>query len=379
MSFDTLIIGGGAIGLSIARELDKRGARGICVVDKGPTGREASWAAAGMLGPQAEADEFGTFYQMCCASRDLYPGLAAALLDETGVDIELEQSGTLALGFTDEDGHRLIARCNDQRAAGLNVELLSSEEVLRLEPSVSVAVQKGLYFAGDWQVENRLLLKALRSYADIHGIEIRENTAVDSLLMNDGRVVGAETSKGTIAAHTTVAATGAWTSLIKVGRSAMPFDVEPVRGQIVCLRSEPGRFRHVIHTGRGYIVPRVDGRVLLGSTSEHVGFEKRVTDDAVRGLMEMAAEVSPSLTGDPLDSWSGLRPFAAGGEPVLGEISGLEGLFIAAGHYRNGILLAPLTGEIAADWILDRNASEFLTAFGLDWFIKGAANTTVTQ
>ncbi len=231
MSFEVLIVGGGVIGLSIARELQKRGVNRICVVDKGLVGQEASWAAAGMLGPQAEVDEVGTFYNMCCGSRDLYPAFAAELLDETDIDIQLERSGTLALAFRDEDGQELLARNRQHRALGLDIEMLSAEEILRLEPSVSVSVHIGLYFANDWQVENRLLLKALQKYAEINGIAVRENTPVNSLAVRNGRVVGAMAGSDVIEAQTTVAATGAWTSLIKVGHSPMPFVVNPSGGR----------------------------------------------------------------------------------------------------------------------------------------------------
>ena len=375
MRCDTLIIGGGVIGLSIARALHKRGQRKIFVVDKSEAGSEASWAAAGMLGPQAETDELGPFFEMCHESRDMYPGLAADLLRETGVDVELDRTGTLALAFDDQDAAELLARYRRQRDAGLEVELLSSEEVQRLEPFVSASVQMGLFFPGDWQVENRILVEALLKYARLNGINIREHTAVERLIVENGRITGAEVDKVRISARATVVATGAWTSLIKVGHADMPFAVEPVRGQIVCLRTDAGRFKHVIHSRRGYLVPRADGRILAGSTSEHAGFENVVTENAVEDLRNMAIEISPFLDLETHEVWSGLRPFIVDGYPVLGALPGIRGVLIATAHYRNGILLAPLTAEIVAENIVGGVESKYLKLFAADRFSKRSVGT----
>ena len=281
MNPEILIIGGGVIGLSIARELHKSGVKRITVLEKGRCGEESSWAAAGMLGPQAEADERDEFFDICCESRDLYPALAAELLDETGVDIDLDRTGTLYLAFTNEDGDHLLSRYQWQSGAGLPIDLLSQEEVQKLETYIAAPVQFGVLFPNDWQVENRKLLTALKTYAHRNGIVIKENTEVESLIVENSRVIGAQSSSGeTLSSDTTVLATGAWTSLIQLGHSPLPVKVEPVRGQMICLRPDVRVVDHVIYTGRGYVVPRADGRVLAGSTSENAGFEKAVTDEA---------------------------------------------------------------------------------------------------
>ncbi len=361
MNPEILIIGGGVIGLSIARELHKRGVGRITLVDKGVCGEESSWAAGGMLGPQAEANEGGAFFDLCSASRDLFPALAAELLDETGIDIELDCGGTLYLAFTDEDVTEVHKRFRWQRQAGLAVEHLSSEAVRRTEPYISPDVRGALFFPNDWQVDNRNLVTALKRYLENAGIGIRENTCVDSLIVEGGMVIGARTAAGNIFADRTVLATGAWTSLIKLGLADFTVKVEPVCGQIICFRSRPGLFKHVVYSRRGYIVPRADGRILAGSTTENVGFEKAVTDAARAGLRKMAEEISPFLGTLPVvDSWCGLRPFAADGMPVIGEIAGL---FLASGHYRNGILLAPLTAKLAAANMIDGEDSEFFKPF----------------
>ncbi|CAN5365038.1 glycine oxidase ThiO [soil metagenome] len=369
MDSDVLVVGGGVIGLGIARELHKRGAGRITLVEKGVCGEESSWAAGGMLGPQAEANEGGTFFDMCSASRNMYPALAAELLDETGIDIGLDRAGMLYLAFTDEDSLDLRGRYKWQRKAGLAVELWSAEEVRRAEPFVSPDVLEALFFPNDWQVDNRKLLLALRRYAELNGVNICENTHVETLIVDDNRVTGVETGRDIIHAGETVLATGAWTSLIRLGESEMPFKVEPVRGQIIAFHTAKRLFQRVIYSRRGYLVPRIDGRILAGSTSEKVGFQKAVTDAASADLREMANEIAPSTAGLAIaDSWSGLRPHVFDGLPVIGRFDSIEALTIATAHYRNGILLAPMTAKIVSEEIINGTVSEYLTEFGPERF-----------
>lgn len=369
MNPEILIIGGGVIGLSIARELHKSGVSSITVLEKGRCGEESSWAAAGMLGPQAEAHEGGAFFDMTVTSREMYPQFAAELLAETGVDIELDRQGTLYLAFTDDDVAEIKKRFEWQRKAGLPVEHLSADEARRAEPFISTDIRGALLFPNDWQVENRKLLAALKRYAEQNGIEIRENAAVEQLIVEDGHVSGARTATDTFFAGVTILATGAWTSLIKLGDADMPLKVEPVRGQIVAFQTAKRLFRHVIYSRRGYIVPRADGRILAGSTSENIGFEKAETETVASSLRQMAAEIAPNLSSLAItDHWSGLRPFAMDGLPVLGSFAGISGMTIATAHYRNGILLAPLTAKIVADKVVEDIEPSYLAAFSPDRF-----------
>ncbi|HMT07701.1 MAG TPA: glycine oxidase ThiO [Pyrinomonadaceae bacterium] len=342
----TVIIGGGVIGLSIARELHKRGHDGITVVDKSTCGEESSWAAGGMLGPQAESDHGGQFYDLCSESRDLYPTLAAELLSETGIDIELDTKGTLYVAFSPIEMERLASRYEVQRARGLTVEMLDAAEIRRREPFISPDVVGGLFLPNDWQVDNRKLIAALRKYTELNGIEIIENCEVRGVKTKDGKVVNIVANDREFDTENIIVCAGAWTS--KLG---LPLpEVVPVRGQIICYRTAKRVYEHVIYSLRGYIVPRQDGRVLSGSTSEFVGFSKGVTDDGVATLRAMAEEISPSLASQtPYDSWSGLRPKTADEIPVIGRIDGLTNAFAAIGHYRNGILLAPITANMIAD------------------------------
>jgi len=365
MNSDILIIGGGVIGLAIARELRRKGVGAITVIERGHLGHEASWAAAGILAPQAEADRIDDFYRMCSASRDMYPRLAEELLNETNIDIELGRSGTLYLAYSEEDVAEIRKRFEWQRSAGLDVEHFSGQDCRSLEPSVSEYALEALFFPYDWQVENRKLLAALAEFAHLNEVKLIEGTAIDSILTERGRATRVRTADNVnFSADAVILATGAWTSLIKIGELAVPIDVKPIRGQMICFKQPEGRFRRVIYSPRGYVVPRYDGRVLAGATVEDVGFDAETTESGVASLRAVASEIAPCLADlEIVDKWAGLRPFAADGLPVIGRFSQIENLFVATGHYRNGILLAPFTAKAITDLVTENRSSEFLPSF----------------
>ena len=352
-SADVVIIGGGVIGLTIARALALRGVREVLVLERAEPGREASFAAAGMLLPQVEADAEDDFFKLACESRDLYPSFAAALRDETGIDVELDSTGTLYLALTEHDQEEIEKRYEWQARAGLSVELLDAAEARELEPCISESAVAALRFPKDIQVENRRLLAALIESVKKLGVSIVTQTTVESLLIEGNRVTGVQTNRGNVSCSVAVVAAGSWTSFIKAPSACSIPRIEPVRGQIVCLEAKPQLTRHVICSPRGYIVPRRDGRLLTGSTSEHAGFEKYVTAGGISTILQNALEISSSVANLPVvDMWAGLRPCAADGLPVMGRCGEIDGLFCATGHYRNGILLAPLTGELVSKAIV---------------------------
>ena len=365
---NVVIIGGGVIGLTIARALRQRGVREVMLIERGRPGAEASWAAGGILAPQVEADHADDFFRLTCASRDLYPAFAAALKEETGIDVELDTSGTLCVGFTPQDGEELRRRYEWQTDEGLQVELLSGDEARCLEPCISANVASALRLPNDWQVENRQLVKALVSANKNRGVQLVTDCAVSALRIEGEKVLGVETSSGFVAAPIVVVAAGAWSSLIN--SPGLPLiEIEPVRGQMLCFSAGSNIARHVIFSARGYVVPRRDGRVLAGSTAEHVGFDKRVTDDGIKTIEAMAREIAPVIARLPLiDSWAGFRPRATDDLPLLGPREEVEGLFYATGHYRNGILLAPITGEVIADAIVQGVTPADLSAFSPNRF-----------
>src|SRR6266850_130079 len=367
---DVVIIGGGVIGLTIARALAQRGVRELMLIERGRPGAEASWAAGGILAPQVEADHQDDFFRLACASRDLYPGFAESLKEETGVDVELDTTGTLCLGFTEKDEAELRRRYEWQQGESLEVEWLHGDEARHLEPCVSTEIRCALRFPRDFQIENRRLISALVRANEELGNQLVNGSSVNALRIKNGRVCGAETSNGFIDTPMVVVAAGAWASLIKSPDAKLPaINIEPVRGQMLCFEPHTQIARHVIYTSRGYLVPRRDGRVLAGSTAEHVGFERSVTDEGVDAIKSMALEIAPGIAALPvIDSWAGFRPRAPDGLPVLGSCEGIEGLLYATGHYRNGILLAPITGKVIADAIVDGVVWAGLNAFSPDRF-----------
>ena len=367
---EVIIIGGGVIGLTIARALAQRGVRELMLIERGRPGAEASWAAGGILAPQVEVDHHDDFFQLACASRDLYPTFAESLKEETGVDVELDTTGTLCLGFTQKDEAELRRRYEWQQGESLEVEWLSGDEARRLEPCVSAEVRCALRFPRDFQIENRRLISALVRANEELGIQLVTGSSVNSVRIKHGRVCGVDTSNGFVDAPVVVIAAGAWASLIKSPDAKLPaIKIEPVRGQMLCFAARPQIARHVIYSSRGYLVPRRGGRLLAGSTAEDVGFDKRVTDEGVIAIKSMALEIAPGMATLPLiDSWAGFRPRAQDGLPVLGSCEGIEGLLYATGHYRNGILLAPITGKVIADAIVDGVMPTTLKAFSPNRF-----------
>ena len=360
---EVLIIGGGVIGLSIAHELHKKGVKKITILERGEIGKEASFAAAGMLAPNAETEKIDDFFNFCNDSNLLYANFADELFDETGIDIELNKSGTLYLALTENDSAEIRKRFEWQKSANLSVEYLTAEETRKAEPFISPDVRESLFFPNDWQVENRKLLDALRKFADLNKIEIRENTEITNLLVENGKIIGAETAREKFFAGKVILTTGAWTSLVKAENFTLP-KVKPIRGQMISFQTAKRLFEKVIYSPRGYLVPRIDGRVLIGATVEDVGFDKEMTNAGIEFLRETAFEIAPGLANLEIhEKWSGLRPFSEDGLPVLGEFAGIENLFIATAHYRNGILLAPLTAKILAEKVAENKDSDYLKKF----------------
>jgi glycine oxidase len=365
-SADVVIVGGGVIGLAIARSLALRGISDVCLIERATLGTEASFAAAGMLLPQVEADAEDDFFRLACRSRDLYPSFAESLREETGVDVELDTTGTLYLALNEHDHEETEKRYRWQTRAGLAVERLSTAAARELEPCISESVFGALRFPNDIQVENRRLLSALANSVNSLDVQVLTETDVESLTIERGRVTGVQTSRGPIACKSIVIAAGTWSSFL-LRSSVLP--IEPVRGQMICLESKPQLTRHVLYSPRGYLVPRQDGRLLAGSTSENAGFAKRVTAGGISSILQNTLEISPAIARLPVvDTWAGLRPRPADSLPVLGACGEIDGVVYATGHYRNGILLAPLTAELITEAIVTGVTSPLLAPFSPDRF-----------
>jgi len=362
---DAIVVGGGIVGLSAAREMAGQGAR-VVVVERRRVGEEASSAAAGMLAPQVHADADTALLSLSLRARDRHLALAVELEAETGISVELSALGALDVAFTEEDERALTARSDWQRAHRLPVETLTAEEIRQAEPNVNPAVRKGALIAGDRRLDNVRLVRALAASAVTRGASLLCGRPVTALLVEQGRVAGVRTGAEVLRAPVVVNAAGAWAGRIEGDPEPPP--VEPVRGQIAAFVVAPALLRHVVWSTRGYLVPRADGRLIAGTTLENAGFDKSVTAAGLRAVLDIALEISPRLADVPLvDSWAGLRPGTPDGAPILGP-GAVPGLFHAAGLYRNGILLGPLAGESVARLALGRPPGVDLAPFSVTRF-----------
>lgn len=364
---DVVVVGGGLIGSAVAREVALRGLR-VVLFDAGSEPERASWAAAGMLSPQAEADRADDFLDLLLHSRSLYPAFVADVERESGLPTGYRAEGTLVVALTREDEIELRRRLDWQRAAGLEVEWLERDEVLRVEPAIAPGLLGALRFAGDHQVDNRLLAVALRAAARRAGVVVRDGVRVTGLVSAGGRVAGVELEGGgRVAAGWVVVAGGIASGELQ--GLPRPLPLRPVHGELLAVRSNPPLLRHVVDSPRVYLVPRSDGRLIIGATSEDIGVQRRTTEGGRRALLAAAVELVPELEQEPIvEHWSGLRPGTPDGHPILGTDPALDGLVIATGHYRNGVLLTPATARAVADLILGVPTAVDLSGFAPDRF-----------
>jgi len=366
---DVVIIGAGVIGCSVAWYLALANLR-VIVLDKQQPGQEASSAAAGMLSPQSDTDTPDDFFRFCLSSRELYPDFVVRLSEDSGIDVEYRTEGTIVAAFTEEESLILEKRARWQRASGLKIEYLTGEQARKLSPSLSKNIRSALYVPGDHQVDNRKLTKAVTTAAHRRGAETQHGKSVQEILTSGNRATGVRVFGETINAGTIIIAAGSWSGLI--GAPYCP-PVEPVRGQMLALNSVSDNLRYVFHTPRAYIVPRRDGRIIIGSTTERVGFDKSNTAAGIKGLLSGAIEAIPALESLPINEiWAGLRPGTPDGLPLLGPArsSGMENLIFATGHYRNGILLTPITAKVISNMILGQPVPESLKPYAPDRFKK---------
>jgi len=370
---DVAIVGGGVMGCGLAWRLAERGLR-VAVIERGRPAAEASSAAAGILAAQAEVEGPGPLLDLALASRGLFPRWRDELFEETGLDIGYRANGVLMLASPHAEEkaaalapHALRQRHTWQAERGLNVEWLDRAALRELEPSLGPCAG-ALRFADDGQVEPRRLCAALVQAATRRGAAFVHAT-VERLEQTAGRVTGLALTphsadvRPALAADRVILCAGSWSSAIS-GSPLYDGSVQPVHGQIVELFDAPGMLRHIVfgqcspfsgakseaagaEAGglHGYLVPRGDGRILVGATMEPIGFEKRVTAAGVRDLLGLGTSLLPSLEGARFrEAWSGLRPASADGLPILGATS-VAGLYACTGHFRNGILLAPISCE----------------------------------
>ena len=371
-----VIIGGGVIGLGIGWQLAKSGAA-VTIFDRSEAGRAASWAAAGMLAPYAEVHtEEPELLQLGIESLSLYPQWVDELETDTHMSIGYRVEGTLIVGLEPDDTHQLRHLYKAQQQFGLEVKWLNGRDACEIEPALSPRVNSAIHCETDHQVDNRLMICALKYAFQKYGGKLHENRTVNKIVVENGRVTAVQTDEGIKQCDIVILAAGCWSRQIDGIPDDMLPPVRPVKGQMLALEMNEGiEIITVIRTVRAryptnvYLVPRSDGRLIVGATSEEMGYDERLTVGGMFELLRGAWEVVPGIYELPiLEAWTGLRPGSRDNAPILGNTP-IDNLIYATGHYRNGILLTPVTVYEITKLILTGETSPTIVPFQLSRFL----------
>jgi len=364
MTADVVIVGGGVIGLTSAYELATRGAS-VTVVDRSQLGTEASWAGAGML-PPALLGGIDPLKKLHRDSIERWSTLTAELIEQTGIDNGYNNCGALQIRINGSD--QITSDIAEYQLQGVPVQRHSRMQLEQQLPLIGPTIQNGYSLPTMCQVRNPHHLRALIAACKTLGVKFIEHQAVQSLTVESGRVVDAVSDNERIPGGKFLVAAGAWSSSLFHGMSLEnnhnEMAIEPVRGQIALLSFPNPLFQPIIEDGPQYLVPRLDGHVLVGSTSEHVGFEKATTPSGIQSLLDFAHAAVPELqNGELVKTWSGLRPCPKIGRPIIGPIRSVENLFIATGHFRDGLAQSPGTAQLITKLLMEEIPVEDLEPF----------------
>jgi glycine oxidase len=364
---DVVIAGGGLIGGTIALALARAGAK-VVILEARKVGQEASRAGAGILSPAHESPEMRSLIPLARASLNVYPAFVKQVEKMTGLNVGFRPYGLLEV-FGDEPVHEQLKGLTEtHREQTPKARILDGDQAREIEPSLSSAVKTAILRPDDASVDNRALTAAVLRAAGMLGVEVYENNAAVSILRDAGRAVGLATKIGKIEAQWTVIAAGCFSARIKGAKRYTP--VRPAKGQMLALRCANAAIRRVLMSKDVYLVPRDDGRILVGATVERVGFNRVVRNAAIQKLLNAAIALAPALKEHEIvETWSGLRPDSPDHLPILGPTD-VEGLLIATGHFRNGILLAPITSQVICDWIQTQRIDAEYQRFSPMRFLK---------
>lgn len=358
---DVIVIGGGVIGLTAAYELAGRGLH-VTVLDQQQPGTEASWAGAGILPPSHPGPASNPLAQLASSSHALWPQLTEQLRAQTGIDNGFRRCGGICFA-PDADHEALQGEIVDWRAAGVAAEPLTGEQLLSHEPHLGSDIGPAYRLGDTWQVRNPRHLKALVVACTQRGVRIEQGERVIGIETVQERVKAVQTILKRHEADHFLLTAGAWSRqlLEKMGCRRI---VEPVRGQILMLSNPAPLFSHVIECGPRYLVPRSEGLVLVGSTEEWVGYEKRNTPREMDDLLRFAIRMVPRLADATFErAWSGLRPHSIDGRPIIGRLAGLENLVVATGHFRAGLHLSPITARLVTQVLMQESTELNLAEF----------------
>lgn len=346
MTTDCVVIGGGIIGMMTAKKLALAGLS-VQILDKSKTGQESSWAGGGLLSPIYPWDAHEALWPLVTRGNEVYPKLCEDLLNETGIDPEYQQSGLLNLEPIDIEKMEIWAK-----KTGSSYEKVDGKQIRAIEKTTNPKFETGVWSPDIAQVRNPRLLKALKQSLLNQKVTITENVEVSGVNEVNGKLVSVRSSQGVIDCKYAVVAAGAWSDKLFQSQSV----VEPVRGQMLRIETPQNFLKRIVMRDSVYLIPRLDGNVLIGSSLEYVGFDKSVTPDVAEKLFADAVELVPDLKSFSIaQQWSGLRPGSRDGIPIIEESEAIKGLFINSGHFRNGVGLAPASCERLVSIMFDNS------------------------
>src|SRR5258706_722938 len=371
--FEAVIAGGGLIGGAIALELALAGVR-VAIFEQGEPGREASWAGAGILSPAPENPATIPLVPLGKASMALYPDFVARVEEIAGQDVGFRAKGALEALFSRDTARELSTHVALHHGLGLKAEAISAEDARELEPALSPELEAAVLRPDEASVDNRALTHAVLEAAQKSGAEILSHREVQGVWREKDRCAGLLLKDDKIAAKWTIIAAGSFSASIAGVAPYSP--VRPAKGQMVSLRSKGTKIDCVLWSDKIYLVPRNDGKILAGATVEYVGFDKKVTAGALEKILSGAIELAPDLANAQVEeTWAGLRPDSPDHLPILGPTD-IEGLLLATGHFRSGILLTPITARLIREWVTEQRVSVDWDRFAPSRFMDARKDTT---